>query len=46
MNEDSRITGKQDVKLSVVERAIYRIGRDVAVTSKGDIFYARKVSEH
>jgi hypothetical protein len=28
LNEDSRITNKQDVKLSVVERVIHNIGRD------------------
>ena len=31
LNKDSRITNKQDVKLSVVERAIDAIGREGAV---------------
>ena len=42
LNEDSRITGKQSVKLTVVERAIYRIGRDASVPSKGDGFMLEK----
>ena len=33
LNEDSRITGKQDVKLTVVERAIDSIGRDISLAS-------------
>ena len=31
LNEDSRITNKQDVKLSVVERAIDAIGREMSM---------------
>ena len=42
LNEARRITGKQDVKLNVDERAIYRIGRDSAVTSKGNSFMLEK----
>jgi chromosome segregation ATPase len=42
LNEDSRITGKQSVKLTVVERAIDRIGRDASVPSKGDDFMLEK----
>ena len=42
LNEDSRITGKQSVKLTVVERAIDRIGRDASVPSKGDGFMLEK----
>jgi hypothetical protein len=33
---DSRLTSKQSVKLAVVERAIYGIGRDAAPASKDD----------
>jgi hypothetical protein len=43
LNEDSCITGKQSVKLTLVERAIYRIGRDAAVPSEGDSFMLEKV---
>lgn len=32
--EDSRLTSKQSVKLAVVERAIYNIGRDAAPATK------------
>jgi hypothetical protein len=35
--DDSRLEKKIDVKISVVERAIYSIGRDTAVPSKGDV---------
>ena len=45
LRDDSRLVKKIDVKISVVERAIYSIGRDTAVPSKGDSFYPRKVSE-
>jgi hypothetical protein len=38
LNDDSRLSSKQSVKLSVVERAIDAIGRDTAVPSKGDSF--------
>ena len=37
LNEDSRITGKQSVKLTVVERAIDSIGRDTSLVSKSAI---------
>ena len=36
LRDDSRLVKKTDVKISVVERAIYSIGRDTAVPSKGD----------
>ena len=36
LRDDSRIVKKIDVKISVVERAIYSIGRYTAVPSKGD----------
>ena len=38
LNDDSRITSKQSVKLAVVERAIHNIGRDAAPASKDDAF--------
>jgi hypothetical protein len=34
LSDDSRLTSKQNVKLTVVERAIYNIGRDTAPASK------------
>ena len=34
LRDDSRLVKKIDVKISVVEQAIYRIGRDTAVPSK------------
>jgi len=34
LSEDSRLTSKQSVKLAVVERAMYNIGRDAAPASK------------
>ena len=34
LNDDSRLTSKQSVKLAVVERAIHNIGRDTAPASK------------
>ena len=37
LSDDSRLTSKQNVKLAVVERAIYNIGRDAATTSKDDV---------
>ena len=37
MSDDSRLTSKQSVKLAVVERAMYNIGRDTAPASKDDI---------
>ena len=42
LSDDSRLVKKIDVKLSVVERAIYSIGRDTAVPSKGDSFMLEK----
>ena len=36
LSDDSRLVKKIDVKICVVERAIYSIGRDRAVPSKGD----------
>ena len=37
LSDDSRLTSKQSVKLAVVERAIYNIGRDITPASKGDV---------
>ena len=37
-SDDSRLNSKQNVKLTVVERAIDSIGRDTVVPSKGDSF--------
>jgi len=37
LNKDSRITSKQSVKLTVVERAIDSIGRDTSLASKSTI---------
>ena len=37
LSDDSRLTSKQSVKLAVVERAIHKIGRDTAKTSKDDV---------
>ena len=34
LNDDSRLTSKQSVKLAVVERAMHNIGRDTAPASK------------
>ena len=34
LSDDSRLTSKQSVKLTVVERAIHNIGRDTAPASK------------
>ena len=42
LRDDSRLVKKIDVKISVVERAIYRIGKDTAVSSKGDSFMLEK----
>ena len=39
---DSRLVKKIDVKISVVERVIYSIGRDTAVPSNGDSFMLEK----
>ena len=37
LSDDSRLTRKQSVKLAVVERAMYNIGRDAAPAYKGDV---------
>jgi hypothetical protein len=37
LSDDSRLTSKQSVKLAVVERAIYNIGRDTAPASKSTV---------
>ena len=37
LSDDSRLTNKQSVKLAVVERAMYNIGRDIASVSKDDV---------
>ena len=37
LSDDSRLTSKQSVKLTVVERAIHNIGRDIASASKDDV---------
>ena len=42
LHDDSRLVKKIDVKISVVERAIYSIGRDAVVPSKGDSFMLEK----
>jgi len=42
LRNDSRLVKKIYVKISVVERAIYSIGRDTAVPSKGDSFMLEK----
>ena len=34
LNDDSRLTSKQNVKLAVVERAMYGIGRDAVPASE------------
>ena len=36
LNDDSRLTSKQSVKLTVVERAMYNIGRDAMPATKDD----------
>ena len=36
LSDDSRLTSKQSVKLAVVERAMYSIGRDAELSYKGD----------
>jgi len=43
LSDDSRLTNKQSVKLAVVERAIYNIGRDAAPASKDDVYKLDKV---
>jgi len=42
LRDDSRLVKKIDVKIGVVECAIYSIGRDTAVSSKGDSFMLEK----
>ena len=42
LSDDSRLVKKIDVKISVVERAIYSIGRDTAVQPKGDSLMLEK----
>ena len=42
LNGDSRLTSKQSVKLAVVERAMYTIGRDTKVSCKGDSMMLEK----
>ena len=42
LRDDSRLVKKIDVKISVIERAIYSIGRDTVVPSKGDSFMLEK----
>ena len=37
LSDDSRLTSKQSVKLAVVERVMYNIGRDAAPESKVDV---------
>ena len=37
LSDDSRLTSKQSVKLAVVERAMYNIGRDASSASKDEI---------
>ena len=42
LSDDSRLTSKQSVKLAVVERAMYSIGRDTEVSRKGDSLMLEK----
>ena len=42
LRNDSRLVKKIYVKISVVERAIYSIGRDTEAPSKGDGFMLEK----
>ena len=37
LREDNRLKSKQSVKLAVVERAIYNIGRDTAPAFNDDV---------
>ena len=37
LNDDSKLTSKQNVKQAVVERAMHNIGRDTAPTSKSTV---------
>ena len=41
-SDDSRLVKKIDVKIGVVERAIYSIGRNTEVSSKGESFMLEK----
>ena len=42
LSDDSRLTSKLSVKLAVVERAMYSIGRDSEVSCKGDSLMMQK----
>jgi len=42
LSDDSLLTSKQSVKLAVVERAMYSIGRDIEVSCKGDSVMLKK----
>ncbi|MDB4115472.1 hypothetical protein N9550_01040 [Planktomarina sp.] len=42
LSDDSRLVKKIEVKIGVVERAIYSIGRDIEVPSKGDSLMLEK----
>ena len=42
LSDDSRLVKKIDVKISVAECAIYSMGRDTTVSSKGDSFMLEK----
>ena len=42
LDDDSRLTSKQSVKLAVVERAMYSIGRDIEVSCKVDSIMLKK----
>jgi hypothetical protein len=42
LSDDSRLKSKQSVKLAVVERAMYSIGRDTEVSRKGDSLMLEK----
>ena len=42
LSDDSRLTSKQSVKLAVVERAMYSIGRDTEVSCKGNSLMLEK----
>ena len=42
LSDDSRLVKKIDVKIGVVERAIYSIGRDTEVSTNGDSFMLKK----
>jgi hypothetical protein len=42
LSDDSRLASKQSVKLAVIERAMYSIGRDTEVSYKGDSLMLEK----